>query len=73
MVTIEQARAAKDRLRAMLSEHPAVNGIGITGTGDEYALKVNLLHAIPSGEIPSEVDGVRVETNVVGKISKLTP
>lgn len=57
----------------MLSGHPAVNGIGITGTDDDYAVKVNLLHAIPSGEIPSEMDGVRVETNVVGKISKLTP
>jgi hypothetical protein len=70
-VTIEQARAAKERLRAMLSGHAAVNGIGITGGGDQYAVKVNLLHALPSGEIPSEVDGVRVETNVVGKIAKL--
>jgi hypothetical protein len=55
----------------MLSGHAAVNGIGITGGDDEFAVRVNLLHPLPPGEIPSEVDGVRVETNVVGKITKL--
>lgn len=72
MASIEQARAAKEKLRAALSGHDAVNGIGITSGAEGYAVAVNLRRPLAAGEaIPQEVDGVRVETRVVGTIRKL--
>jgi hypothetical protein len=71
-VTIEQARAAKERLADMLSGLAVVNGIGITGSRDDYAIAVNLLRPLNTDEpVPSELDGVRVETRVVGNVRKL--
>ena len=70
--TIEQARAAKEKLRTLLSGHNAVNGIGIGGGGEGYAVTVNLRRALTPGEhIPAEIDGVPVRTGIVGNIHKL--
>jgi hypothetical protein len=71
-ITIEQARAAKETLRALLSEHDAVNGIGITSGDQGYAVAVNLRRPLTANEhIPDYVDGVRVETRTVGNVHKL--
>lgn len=70
---MEQARAAKAKLRALLEKHDAVNGIGITAGDGGYAVAVNLLRPLAADEkIPAEVDGVRVESRVVGPIRKLS-
>jgi hypothetical protein len=71
-ITIEQARAAKEKLRAILSTHDAVNGIGITSGDNGYAVAVNLRRPLAANEqIPGEMDGVRVETHMVGNVRKL--
>ena len=66
--TLEEARAAKERAKEVLSGLPVV-GIGITRVGDGYGLKVNL-DAAPKTEVPAAVDGVPVRVEVVGKIRK---
>jgi hypothetical protein len=72
-VTIEQARAAKAKLRDMLSGHDAVNGIGIGAAEEGYAVAVNLLRPLTADErIPEEIDGVPVRTRIVGSIRKLS-
>jgi hypothetical protein len=63
--TIDDARAAQQRLAAMLGDVPEVNGIGITRAGDGFALKLNLTSPA-AVEIPAEVDGVSVRVDVVG-------
>jgi hypothetical protein len=69
---MEQARAAKDKLGVALSGHAAVNGIGIAAAEGGYALAVNLRRQLERGEsIPQSVDGVPVETRVIGEIRKL--
>ena len=65
-VSLDTARAAKKRLAAELSEHPAVNGVGIKPVEDGYALKVNLVKEEPELTLPSEVDGVDVHVEVTG-------
>jgi hypothetical protein len=66
--TLDQARAAKEALRARLAGQTAVVGIGITRVGEDYAVKVNLETATVT--VPERVDGVRVVTEVVGSIRK---
>jgi hypothetical protein len=70
-ITLEQARAAKKSAKALLAALPGVVGLGITKIGDDYALKVNLGAALPSGVCaPERIDGVPVQVEVVGKITK---
>jgi len=61
MTTLEQARAAKDKLKAQLPE----TTIGISQEGEDYVLRVALLEAPAPNTIPAEVDGVKVMTEVV--------
>ena len=70
-VDLERARAAKRRLRKLLPADLAVNGIGITQVGEDYAVKLNLA-AAPAGDLdlPHTVDGVRVVVEVVGGLAK---
>jgi hypothetical protein len=70
-VTLEQARAAKESAKALLASLPGVVGLGITKIGEDYALKVNLDAALPAGvTAPKDVDGVPLQLEVVGKITK---
>jgi len=62
----QRARAAKKHLVADLGSSPLVNGIGITPVRGGYAIKVNLLRASSSLEVPTEFDGVDVQVEVVG-------
>ena len=68
MATLEQARDAKAELKARLARLPAVNGIGITPSDGGWCLRVNVLagNDVSALDIPSDVDGVPVQTRYVG-------
>lgn len=66
---LERARAAKDKLAALIADRPSVNGVGIAPLEDGFCIKINL--AEPSDEeFPQEFEGVPVRIEVVGKITK---
>ena len=72
--TLDRARAAKARAHQVFSELADVVGVGITTIGSEYGLKVNVSSPPSSSTtLPSEVDGVPVRVEVVGKIHKQDP
>jgi len=72
--TLARARAAKARAHEVFSKLADVVGVGITTIGSEYGLKVNVSSPPPSSNtLPSEVDGVPVRVEVVGKIRKQDP
>jgi len=66
--TLEEARAAKERVREALADRPEVTGIGITRHGDGYAVKVDLATACPA--VPPEMGGVPVHAEIVGPVRK---
>jgi hypothetical protein len=71
VATLQDARAAKQRLRAQVGQLPPINGIGITRRDGGYGIKVNLTEPVPKGLVlPKEVDGVAVEIEVVGRAVK---
>ena len=67
--TLDEARAAKEKLRSLLAHRPEVNGIGIARDGDGYAVKVDLSAAC---DVPAEMYGVPVRAEVVGPVRKRT-
>jgi hypothetical protein len=67
MADLEQARAAKKRLRTTLQGRSDVRGIGIAKSSDGYQLQVNLSRE-PGSDLPGAVDGVDVQVRVVGSI-----
>jgi hypothetical protein len=66
--SLTRARAAKKRVVAEFSHLSCVTGVGITRLGDDYAVKVNVSERVDPGELPAEIDGVRVCVEVTGKI-----
>jgi hypothetical protein len=71
MSTVEQARRAKEKVKALVAGIQEVRGVGITTVKDAYAVKVNLYHELPDpAAVPGEVDGVRVVYTVVGPAAK---
>jgi hypothetical protein len=66
--TLDEARAAKEKVRAALADRPEVTGIGIARHGDGYAVKIDL--ARPCDAVPAEVAGVPVHAEIVGRIRK---
>ncbi len=67
-ISLDQARAAKAKLRRALGMFVDVVGVGIAKREGEYVLKVNV-GRMPEGQtLPSEVDGVPVLFEVVGAI-----
>jgi hypothetical protein len=71
VITLEQARAAKERAKTELAHVPGVVGIGLTKIGDDYALKVNLQEEPPrTTAIPTAIGGVAVRVEVVGPLRK---
>lgn len=68
---IERARAAKTVVLARLGGLAQLNGVGITRVGEGFGVKVNLAAQPDRGtELPEEVDGVPVVTELIGPISK---
>jgi hypothetical protein len=61
-------RAAKERLAAALADHPRVTGVGIARGDEGHVVKVLLTE--PADDVPAEQDGIRVVTEVVGRISR---
>ena len=66
--TLEQARAAKTKTVELLAALPVV-GVGITRIGEGYGVKVNLSESVAEA-VPEHVDGVPLQTEIVGKIKK---
>jgi hypothetical protein len=68
-VTLERARAAKVTALRLLERVGGVVGVGITRVDGEYAVKVNLSAPVAHGtELPSEIDGVPVQVEVIGSV-----
>jgi hypothetical protein len=65
------ARAAKSTLAAQLAAVPGVVGIGLARRDAGYVVKVDLADAAVAGQVPGDVDGVRVVTEVVGMVRPL--
>jgi hypothetical protein len=71
--TLEEARVAKGRVKALLPELVSIAAIGIAKLDSGYGLKVNLqAEPSPGVTLPSDVDGVPVRFEVTGFIRKLT-
>jgi hypothetical protein len=68
--SLDDARAAKEKLSDRLGSHELVRGIGIARLEDGYGVKVDLARTPDELELPDELDGVRVVVEVVGKVSK---
>jgi hypothetical protein len=68
MADLQQARAAKARLRAALLGHAGVQGVGLTRLPQGYGLQVNLADGIHRDGVPATFDGVPVRIRVVGAI-----
>ncbi len=67
---IEQARAAKNKLAALLRDLPELNGIGLTRAGDGFAVKINLSGPPgPGTVIPAIFEGVPVLVETVGPVT----
>ena len=66
---LDEARAAKERAKAIFAGKSSVVGIGITRVGDRYGVKVNL-NAPPAADagFPESIDGVPIRMEVVGPI-----
>ena len=70
--SLDQARAAKPKALTLFSALAPVVGVGLTRIGKGYGLKVNLEHE-PTAPLPADVDGVPVQVEIVGRISKRQP
>ena len=69
--TLEMARAAKEGAHGVLARLATVAGVGITRVGSGYGLKINLATEPDANRaLPTEVDGVPVKIEVVGRIKK---
>ncbi len=67
---LTRAQAAQNYLAKTLAGHPEVNGIGIARADGGYVLKVNVRTERARNSIPTEVDGVAVRVQTVGRIRK---
>jgi|HubBroStandDraft_4_1064222.scaffolds.fasta_scaffold528281_2 hypothetical protein len=66
--TLEEAQAAKDKAKQLFASNA---GVGITKVDDGYAVKVNLRNPLVDKEnVPTAIDGVPIQFEVVGEIRK---
>jgi hypothetical protein len=65
---LQHAREVKNQLAERLRAAPEVNGIGLARRPGGWAVKVNLLRSAPQLDLPSQIDGVEICTDVVGPI-----
>ncbi|WP_418275182.1 hypothetical protein ACNHYB_09940 [Isoptericola jiangsuensis] len=73
MVTMNEARSAKDALRHSLEHVDGVQGVGLAQRGDahDWVLQVNVASVRVRKDVPPDVDGVPVRVNVVGAVTAL--
>ena len=65
--TMDQASKAKQRVKSMIENLPQFATVGIAHNNSGYFVKVHLSQPVPEiYKIPSTVEGVTVETEVVG-------
>jgi len=69
--TLEQARAAKAKLRARLAGLPELRGIGIAFLPEGCGVKVMLERLPDALVIPEEVDGVPVVVEIIDELTLL--
>jgi hypothetical protein len=71
-IGLDEARAVKEKTKAIFAGKASVVGIGITRIGDGYGVKVNL-DAPPAADagLPETIDGVPIRIEVVGPIRPL--
>lgn len=69
--TLEEARAARAKLAALLEGVEEVRGLGIAMLSGGYGVKLNLASAVTAVVIPPEIDGVPVVVEVVGEVRQL--
>lgn len=68
---LEQARAARERVKVLFAPLATVVGVGIHRIDGGFGVKVNLSEPAPSGaDLPQTIDGVPVCVEVVGTIKK---
>lgn len=66
---LEAARAARRKALRLVEKLAPVCGAGIAREGGAYVVKLNLeTQPDRTLELPAEIDGVRIEIQVVGKI-----
>jgi hypothetical protein len=65
-VTAERAKAALGAVEAVIGRLAPIVSIGLTKIGDDFGLKVNLLHD-PSDPAPPFVEGVPIRVEVTGR------
>ncbi len=72
--TLAKARAVKEKVAKIVEGDPSVSGIGVARVGDGYGVKVGVTGptATVTG-LPSDIDGVPVIVETVGKITKQDP
>jgi hypothetical protein len=68
MADLDEARAAKARLRSDLAGRDGVYGVGISRSADGYQVQVNLRREADRKSVPHDVDGVPVHVRVSGTI-----
>ncbi len=69
--TLDQARTAKTKAAKVFGRKANVVGVGITEIGGGYGVKVNLREAPePGTDFPESVEGVPVQVEIVGRITK---
>ncbi len=67
-ISLDEARAARERAKSLFAGKAAVVGIGLTRVGDGYGVKVNLESPpAANARLPETIDGVPVRIEVVGK------
>ncbi len=64
--TLDQARAAKNKLLEQLRHRVDLRGVGIAVVDGGYGVKVNFARRPPRGLVPDDVDGVPVIVDIVG-------
>ena len=69
--TLEAARAAKSKAKAIFGRYGDVNGVGITRVGEGYGVKINLVSLLSKRiDWPQRIDDVPVVVEVVGRVVK---
>jgi hypothetical protein len=73
MITLDQARQAKDKLLSLLASVPGFSGVGVSKDGEDFCVAVRFTSTPVAGTVPDEVDGVKVQVATVGNIVALSP
>jgi hypothetical protein len=68
MISISDAKAAKELVKSRLAFDSNVTGVGITKTDGDYAVQVLLLKE--EKQTLNEIGGVTIKYEVTGKIKK---